>query len=346
MNWSLNLISIGIFNGLMLSILFLRKKDHNFYFGFFLLAHSFILVKYINNAIEFSPDFRYFIHAAEILEWLVGPFLYFYVMKFSSLHIRYKFIHFLPALIYALILLPIYLIVSSNTEMEWFQIYETRFNFLTVPKILLGLFYVSLSLRRVKNERWVILILSVYFSEILALSLYYFQGLFFDKYIISALLVSSVMTFAVNIIAISGMMKSSIFTREIKSKESSNLSHVNLETLEKIFEKVRLYVEQEEAYKNPQLRLLELSKEIGFSEKQISQSVNECAKENISSFINRYRIRLAEKLLIDNKYNHYTIDAIAEECGFSNKVSFYKAFKKIHQLSPKEFKNRITANIR
>ena len=38
------------------------------------------------------------------------------------------------------------------------------------------------------------------------------------------------------------------------------------------------------------------------------------------------------------RLTNLTIDAIAVECGFSNKVSFYKAFKKMHDVSPKEFK--------
>jgi AraC-like DNA-binding protein len=43
-------------------------------------------------------------------------------------------------------------------------------------------------------------------------------------------------------------------------------------------------------------------------------------------------------MLVDSAYGYLTIDAIAEECGFSNKVSFYKAFKRMHRMSPKEFK--------
>jgi AraC-like DNA-binding protein len=79
------------------------------------------------------------------------------------------------------------------------------------------------------------------------------------------------------------------------------------------------------------------------SEKAISHAVNECTGNNINAFINGYRIRLAERLLLDPSYNYLTIDAIAEESGFSNKVTFYKAFRRVHPFSPKEFKVGKTA---
>lgn len=350
MNWSLNLISIGVFNGLMLSILFLRKKDYNLYFGLFLLAHSIILVKYIGNMVELYNSFHFLIAFAEILEWLVGPFLFFYVMKYAGEKIRYPFIHYLPMLLFVFVLIPIHIYMIRNPESELFklEIQRSDFNFLVIPKILLGFIYIIICFGKTRNRPWLGLIISVYLAEILALIMYYFQFLIFDHHVISDLLVSSVMTISVNLIAISGMMKSSIFKDavepelqvEMEGRTSFSLPEIRM--LERIHDKVKNYIEEEQVYKNPNIRLGELAEALSIPEKQISQAVNECAKENISSFINGYRIRLAEELLIDPGFSHYTIDAIGEECGFSNKVSFYKAFKKIHNKSPKEFKATIT----
>ncbi|MFY0600180.1 MAG: AraC family transcriptional regulator [Cyclobacteriaceae bacterium] len=347
MNWSLNLISIGVFNGLMLSVLFLRKKDHNFYFGFFLLAHSIILIKYVGNIVELYNSFHFLVAFAEILEWTVGPFLYFYVLKFNGERIKYKLLHFTPILIYIFILIPIHIYMIKNPDSTLFklEIQRSDFNFLVIPKIFLGLMYIGLSFKRTTGKPWLGLILGVYLAEILALSFYYFQFLFFEHDVITDLLVSSAMTISVNIIAISGMMKSSIFAQEASAIEAPAKPQApppDLEALERVFQKVKAYFEEEKVYKNPSLRLSELSKNLSLTEKQISQAVNECAKENINAFINTYRIKMAEKLLMDQYFSNYTIDAIAEECGFSNKVSFYKAFKKIHGMSPKEYKSSIT----
>ncbi|MFT6866416.1 MAG: AraC-like DNA-binding protein [Cyclobacteriaceae bacterium] len=345
MNWNLNLISIGVFNGLMLSILFLRKKDH-LYFGLFLLAHSMILIKYVGSMVELYDSFHFLIAFAEILEWLVGPFLFFYVMKSVGKKIRYPFIHYIPMLLFVFVLIPIHIYMIKNPDSELFrlEIQRSDFNFLVIPKIILGLIYIILSFGQTKNNRWLRLIITVYLIEILAVILYYFQFLIFDHNIISDLLVSSAMTISINVIAISGMMKSSIFvdSEEKKIEEKTSQHTVDLRTLERTFQKLKVYIEEEKVYLNPNIRLSELAEVLSIPEKQISQAVNECAKDNISSFINSYRIRMVEKLLIDPAFSHYTIDAIGEECGFSNKVSFYKAFKKIHNKSPREFKATIT----
>ena len=79
MNWSLVLISIGIFNGLVLSILFLRNRVPHSYLGLFLLSHSIILSKYLGNAFDMYVTYHIFIAMGEILEWILATppfFLY------------------------------------------------------------------------------------------------------------------------------------------------------------------------------------------------------------------------------------------------------------------------------
>lgn len=345
MNWSLILICIGVFNGLMLSILFLRSKHAHVYLGLFLLAHSIILLKYLGNAMEVYVTYHIVIAMGEILEWLVGPLLYFYIFRYLHRPIRHAWVHFVPVLIYVFILVPLHIYLVKNPDLQLFELHIQRsdFNYLVIPKIIQSLFYFSLILPLVVGQRWLSLILWVFFAETAALSLFYFQFLFTKSDIFSDLMVSSIMVIAVNVIAISGLMKSPIFGGGIPAnkaeqpapsfKEPENHSH-----LRPVFEKVKGYVEESEIYKNQHVKLSDLAGTLSIPEKQLSQAVNECFGDNINSFINSYRIRLAEAMLVDPAYSYLTIDAIAEECGFSNKVSFYKAFKRTHHMSPKEYK--------
>jgi len=54
------------------------------------------------------------------------------------------------------------------------------------------------------------------------------------------------------------------------------------------------------------------------------------------SFLNELRIERACKLLLENK--EMSISEIAEQSGFNNISNFNRQFKKIKQISPKEFK--------
>lgn len=49
------------------------------------------------------------------------------------------------------------------------------------------------------------------------------------------------------------------------------------------------------------------------------------------------RVDEAVRLVSDGWLDTHTIDALATECGFANRVSFYRAFKQQKGVSPTEF---------
>ena len=59
---------------------------------------------------------------------------------------------------------------------------------------------------------------------------------------------------------------------------------------------------------------------------------------NSIDFVNQYRIEAAKNMLTSDKYNQYTIIAIAYEAGFNSKASFNRIVKKITGKSPKFLK--------
>ena len=89
---------------------------------------------------------------------------------------------------------------------------------------------------------------------------------------------------------------------------------------------------------NKNLKLSDLAAEIGHNERMVSKAINKFGSGNFNKFINTFRVDHSKNLLIGGEYDHYTIEAIAEESGFSNKVSFYNSFKSHVGMSPSEFK--------
>ncbi|MCB0372566.1 MAG: AraC family transcriptional regulator, partial [Muricauda sp.] len=73
-----------------------------------------------------------------------------------------------------------------------------------------------------------------------------------------------------------------------------------------------------------------------------SQVINEHFNLSFFDFINKYRVEEAERLLESNQL--MTITDIAFEAGFNNRVSFYKAFKKVHDITPTEYKDHFMAS--
>ena len=96
-------------------------------------------------------------------------------------------------------------------------------------------------------------------------------------------------------------------------------------------------MESDKRYQDNELTLDDLANEIGTSANNLSQVINEKFSMNFYDFINEYRIEDFKQKAIDSKYKHYSIIALALECGFNSKSAFYLVFKKRTGISPGEY---------
>lgn len=112
---------------------------------------------------------------------------------------------------------------------------------------------------------------------------------------------------------------SETFSLELKSK------------LEHLMDTEKLYLQHE-------IKLDTIADLLNISRHHASQVINENFNMSFYDFINAYRIEEAKnKLCSGFEDSSESISDIAYQCGFNNRVSFYKAFKKITHITPKEF---------
>lgn len=125
--------------------------------------------------------------------------------------------------------------------------------------------------------------------------------------------------------------------RKERLATSKNLTKEDLDQLAMVYEKVEDSLTQREVFLTKNLKISDLADEIKQNEKIVSRAINHYSDGNFNSLINKFRIDKAEQMILSGEYDHYTIEAIGNECGFSNKVSFYNAFKSLKGMSPKEY---------
>lgn len=94
-------------------------------------------------------------------------------------------------------------------------------------------------------------------------------------------------------------------------------------------------------YKNTNLTLDSLAKEIGYNRYYISSALNRCAGHNFNAYINEYRVKEAIRIMSEPEGMQLSIDTIASESGFNDRKNFYRVFKKQTGLSPSEFRKNI-----
>lgn len=96
----------------------------------------------------------------------------------------------------------------------------------------------------------------------------------------------------------------------------------------------------EKMYLDNELNLVKLSEYLKVSPHQLSYLINEGFNENFFSFINKYRVDNAKKLLTDPREDVKTMLSIAFDSGFNSKTAFNTTFKKLTGNTPSEFRKK------
>lgn len=107
----------------------------------------------------------------------------------------------------------------------------------------------------------------------------------------------------------------------------------------KLVQQVYDLIKREKIFKDLDLTLDSLSKQMNINRNYLSKAINKTTGKNFNSYINEYRIKEAIKVMSDEKSDLISLDAIALEVGFSNRTSFYQSFKKVTGLTPSDFRN-------
>lgn len=91
-------------------------------------------------------------------------------------------------------------------------------------------------------------------------------------------------------------------------------------------------------YKDPELSLDMLADIMNVNRHVLSKAINVVTEKNFSQFVNDYRVKEAIRLL---SIPHKTIymGELYEQVGFNSRSAFYRIFKQVTGLSPREFRN-------
>ncbi|MEQ9303155.1 MAG: AraC family transcriptional regulator [Marinoscillum sp.] len=115
----------------------------------------------------------------------------------------------------------------------------------------------------------------------------------------------------------------------------------HLKNKEEHFKVVDQWLNTDKRFLENDMKLDKVARSVHLTERQVSTAINTIACQNFSTYLNSLRIKEAKLMLSSVEYDHFTIEAIGQMAGFSNKVSFYKSFKRVTGLSPTDYKKNI-----
>jgi len=110
---------------------------------------------------------------------------------------------------------------------------------------------------------------------------------------------------------------------------------------EKVFNQIRLLMEQEQRFLHHDLKTIDIANALQVSEYRISRAIRAMsAAANVNQFINSYRISYAKQLLTSQHRKHWTILVISMESGFASLAPFNRAFKASEGCTPNQYRQR------
>jgi AraC-like DNA-binding protein len=96
-------------------------------------------------------------------------------------------------------------------------------------------------------------------------------------------------------------------------------------------------MENEKPYLNSELKVADMAELVGTSSRNVSDCIKAARGCSFSQFVNAYRIDYAKQLLVSEP--DIKVAAVALQSGFANEMSFFRTFKAITSMTPKEWKD-------
>lgn len=123
-------------------------------------------------------------------------------------------------------------------------------------------------------------------------------------------------------------------------KHPAYQARVNQELIESLQRKIQQKIVFEKKYRDKSYTAKMLAEELETNTRYIAATLSMRYNTNFNNYINKFRINDAISMLTNKHYSEMNMEEIGLIVGFSNRQSFYTAFKEITGVSPKVYKRK------
>ncbi|REC80081.1 hypothetical protein DRF60_03620 [Chryseobacterium elymi] len=134
-------------------------------------------------------------------------------------------------------------------------------------------------------------------------------------------------------------------TAQKKQTNVTKRGEISNETEERIINQLEIF-ENSEEFLRKDLTIGLLSSQLNTNSKYLSEIIKNKKSHNFSSYINYLKINyIVHKLYNEPKYRDYKISHLAEICGYASPQAFFVAFKKINEVTPAYFIQKLNEKV-
>ncbi len=351
------LITYGALQAFFIAFILFRSKPKTLFkyaFASLLIIEGITLLERLLVETELIHSLPHLLGISYPISFLKPPLMLLMAFAITDKHFeiqRKMYGHLIPFGLMLLLNLPFYF-MSGTEKLDWVRVFMERipsyqsfdFYFSLSFFVYIGI-YIFWSLKKLNQFRlqvtnnvlvnWYRIILIAY-SVFLLLHLLYFITQPIGKFNFALInqLSMLAMSFIIQGIAFKLMDRSSLF--KVKTP--------NLGELEKRTEHEKLIVRKFEVDKihlNDELSLQEFSDSVSLPPPYVSELINQKFNCSFKKLVSRYRIKEAKQIIEESAEKKVKLIDIAFQSGFNNKVSFYRAFKDLENISPSEYLEKV-----
>lgn len=132
--------------------------------------------------------------------------------------------------------------------------------------------------------------------------------------------------------------KTAATKEEIPIEEESVMEEYPPSRVEELVLRAEKLMLEQKPWCNPEFNIADLSAMLGVNSKYVSRAINNSTGMTFSQWVNLFRIREAEQLLLSESARQFSLEGIYTRCGFTNKNTFLNAFKKVHGVTPSQYR--------
>lgn len=363
------LLAVGAVQGVIFGSILFRSTTHNKIANrilatiLFLLSYR-LLVQILRLFGLGYYDSWYYVMLD--LSWIHGALLYFYVKAQTQPNFRLKtsdWIHFVPVVLQ--IAISIFVRMQNlywdgtRESLTWlgyygYAVWMNKPTIYIVASILIILYaYKAQTLLQAvgstveiqtTKRAWIKRIIRsflIYFALVLAVllldlivfssanagSYFYFTRFYYYPFFVGI----AMLTYWIGMEGFSRRNDPELTLKKVIPTETS-------EKLKEISIRLEAAMQEDKLYKNQELSLQSLAKQLNIKPYLISKSLSEIFNKRFNDYVNEYRVKEVQALLSDASNSKYTLLSLAMEAGFNSKSSFNRAIKKQLGISPSELK--------
>lgn len=134
--------------------------------------------------------------------------------------------------------------------------------------------------------------------------------------------------------------RSSTIQQTILQQEENAIPENNEESIADLTEwknKIIQLMIDERLYENPTLTITDIAARLGTHSKRVSNIINQGFEMNFNDYINSHRIQEVIRKIAAGEADSQTLMGIAYDAGFNSKSTFNRAFKRHTSLTPKAY---------